>query len=93
MGVVTFVDETTSGGRGSGRVLEVAEERLTVRELIRRWALQEGAGHQEPALRAFAGNGLLVLVGDRQMTGLDEEVLVGPGVEVTFLRLVPLAGG
>ncbi|MCL8011768.1 hypothetical protein [Streptomyces sp. AS02] len=130
MGIVTFVDETTSGSRSDGWGLEIAEERLTVRELIRRRVFQEVAefnartpevfqglvqpqdaervlngyalrsgrridpGTQtELALKAFAGNGFLVLVGDRQVTGLDDEIEIGLGTEITFLKLVPLVGG
>ncbi|NEB75125.1 hypothetical protein G3I40_07765 [Streptomyces sp. SID14478] len=131
MGMVTFVDETTSGGRAASFGLEIAEERLTVRELIRRRVFQEVAefhahsaaqvfqGLVQPedtervlngyalrtprridpqtqtarALAAFAGNGFLVLVGDRQVTDVDEEIELALGVEVTFLKLVPLVGG
>ena len=131
MGIVTFVDETTSGSRSDGWGLEIAEERLTVRELIRRRVFQEVAeynartpgavfqGLVQPqdtervlngyalrtprridpeaqtdlALRAFAGNGFLVLVGDRQVTDPDEEIDLALGTEVTFLKLVPLVGG
>ena len=130
MGFVTFVDETTAGERGAGWELEVAEERLTVRELIRRRVFQEVAEYNartpgvfqglvqpqdaervlngyalrtprridpetqtELALRAFAGNGFLVLVGDRQVTDPDEEIELPLGTEVTFLKLVPLVGG
>ena len=130
MAIVTFVDETTAGERGAGWELEVAEERLAVRELIRRRVFQEVAEYNartpgvfqglvqpkdtervlngyalrtprridpetqtELALRAFAGNGFLVLVGDRQTTELDEEIELAPGTEVTFLKLVPLVGG
>ncbi|KUL39675.1 hypothetical protein [Streptomyces regalis] len=130
MGIVTFVDETTSGGRSDGWGLEIAEERLTVRELIRRRVFQEVAEYNartpevfqglvqpqdaervlngyairaarridaeaqtELALGAFAGNGFLVLVGDRQVTGLDDEIELGLGTEITFLKLVPLVGG
>ncbi|WP_030597434.1 hypothetical protein [Streptomyces fulvoviolaceus] len=130
MGIVMFVDETTSGSRSDGWGLEIAEERLTVRELIRRRVFQEVAEYDartpgvfqglvqpedaervlngyalrtprridpetqtELALKAFAGNGFLVLVGDRQVTELDEEVELGLGTEVTFLKLVPLVGG
>lgn len=125
-----FVDETTSGGRSDGWGLEIAEERLAVRELIRRRVFQEVAefnartptvfqGLVQPedtervlngyalrtprridpetqtdlALKAFAGNGFLVLVGDRQVTELDEEIDLVLGTEVTFLKLVPLVGG
>ncbi|WP_405587823.1 hypothetical protein [Streptomyces sp. NBC_01092] len=130
MGFVTFVDETTSGSRGDGWGLEIAEERLAVRELIRRRVFQEVAeynartpevfhGLVQPrdaervlngyamrtarridpeaqtalALKAFAGNGFLVLVGDRQITDLDEEIELGLGTEITFLKLVALVGG
>ncbi|GEC07895.1 hypothetical protein SSP24_55500 [Streptomyces spinoverrucosus] len=127
---MTFVDETTTGDRGAGWELDVAEERLTVGELIRRRVFQEVAEYNartpgvfqglvqpsdaervlngyalrtarridpeaqtELALKAFAGNGFLVLVGDRQVTDVDEEVELALGTEVTFLKLVPLVGG
>ncbi|MFJ3333788.1 hypothetical protein [Streptomyces sp. NPDC086766] len=130
MAIVTFVDETTAGDRGAGWGLEIAEERLTVRELIRRRVFREVAEYNartprvfqglvqprdaervldgyalraprridpgaqtELALTAFAGNGFLVLVGDRQVTDPDEEVELTQGTEVTFLKLVPLVGG
>ena len=125
-----FVDETTSGSRSDGWGLEIAEERLSVRELIRRRVFQEVAEYNartpevfqglvqpedtervlngyvmrtprlidpeaqtELALRAFAGNGFLVLVGERQVTDLDEEIELVLGTEVTFLKLVALVGG
>jgi hypothetical protein len=48
----------------------------------------------EVALGAFAAGTVLVLVGDRQVRSLDEEVALRDGTnEVTFLRLVPLMGG
>ncbi len=130
MAIVTFVDETTAGERRAAWGLEIAEERLTARELIRRRVFQEVAefnartpevfqGLVQPedtervlngyavrtprridaeaqtalALRAFAGNGFLVLVGDRQVTDPDEEIDLPLGAEVTFLKLVPLVGG
>lgn len=130
MGIVRFVDETTSGSRSEGWGLEIAEERLTVCELIRRRVFQEVAGYNartpeifqglvqpqdaervlngyamrtarridpeaqtELALKAFAGNGFLVLVGDRQVTDLDDEIELALGTEITFLKLVALVGG
>ncbi|MFI9153957.1 hypothetical protein [Streptomyces sp. NPDC053367] len=106
MGIVTFVDETTAGSRSDGRPLEIAEEKLTVRELIRRRVAQEDAEHgartprgTDPdrrtalAWESFGRNGFLILVGDRQVTGLDEEIELAHDTEVTFLRLVPLVGG
>jgi hypothetical protein len=45
------------------------------------------------ALEAFERNRVLLLVDDRQFESLDEEVELRAASEVTFLRLVPLAGG
>jgi hypothetical protein len=47
----------------------------------------------ERAVVAFEGNQVLVLVGDRQVEALDEEIEIRPGTEVSFLRLTPLVGG
>ncbi|MCJ0870214.1 hypothetical protein [Streptomyces sp. AP-93] len=110
-----FVDETTAGGRCDGWGMEIAEEGLVLRELIRRRifrevAESEAAGSRlvrpakeggpvdpraqvEAALAAFGRNGFLVLVGDRQITDLDQEIDLPPGTEVTFLKLVALVGG
>ncbi|MEV6106400.1 hypothetical protein AB0M28_17000 [Streptomyces sp. NPDC051940] len=130
MTTVTFVDETTAGTRGDAWALDIAEERLTLRELIRRRVFQEVAeynartpeffrGLVQPtdaertlngyalrerrridpekqyglAVAAFGRNGFLVLVGDRQIEELDEEIELPLGTEVTFLKLVPLVGG
>lgn len=38
---MTFADETTRGGRSDGWELEITEERLPVRELIRRQVFQK----------------------------------------------------
>lgn len=95
MGTVTFVDETTTGGRTAGPRLPVTEERLTLRELIRRRVAHEADAEAAfaRAVEAFGRNGFLVLVGDRQVEELDDTVTVGPETEVVFLRLVPLVGG
>ena len=47
----------------------------------------------QAAFQAFARNGFLVLVGDTQITDLDEPVTGRSDVEVTFLKLIPLVGG
>jgi hypothetical protein len=47
----------------------------------------------DAAEAAFARNGFLMLVGDRQIEDLDEEIIVTPGISVSFVRLVPLVGG
>ncbi|PRY43921.1 hypothetical protein [Umezawaea tangerina] len=128
MATVTVVDETTSGKATEQWVLDVVEERLPLREVIRRRVFQEVAefnardggvfrGLVRPtdaevelngfrvrqridpeaqtaaALEAFGRNGFVVLVGERQVTGLDEVVELPLGTEVTFLKLVALVGG
>lgn len=127
---VIIRDETKPGTRGEPFPLELLQERLTLRELIRERVYQEvkdfnanqaqvfrglvqpsGAEQErngwrvatsraidwkeqfEAALEAFAHNGFLVLVDDRQVDDLDAELTVSPSTEVTFLKLLPLVGG
>ena len=47
----------------------------------------------EGAIESFYRNGFIVLVNDRQVGGLDEEIEVRPDTTVVFLKLVPLVGG
>lgn len=47
----------------------------------------------ERAAAAYEHRQILVLVGDRQTASLDETIEIAHGTEVTFLRLVLLAGG
>ncbi len=47
----------------------------------------------ELALAAFQRNRFFVIVGDRQVEDLDAEIELTVGAEVTFLKLIPLAGG
>ncbi len=47
----------------------------------------------EFAIRAYERRELIVLVGERQTESLDERIEIQPQTEVTFLRLVQLAGG
>ena len=47
----------------------------------------------ERAIESFYRNGFLVLVNDRQVDELEEEIEVRPDTTVTFLKLVPLVGG
>ena len=50
-------------------------------------------GQFDAALAAFDRNGFFVLVGDRQAESLDDEITVGPGTTVSFVKLTPLVGG
>ncbi|MFD4560723.1 hypothetical protein ACFWP5_41490 [Streptomyces sp. NPDC058469] len=55
MGTVTFVDETSYGVRGDAWMLHVAEERLTLRELVRRRVFQEVAEYNARRGGTFQG--------------------------------------
>lgn len=45
------------------------------------------------ALDAFRRNGFFVLVGDRQMEDLDDEIELKLDTVISFVKLVPLVGG
>ena len=45
------------------------------------------------ALDAFMKNGFFILVDDRQVEGLEEEILVMEGTSVSFVKLTQLVGG
>src|SRR4030095_7264166 len=45
------------------------------------------------AIDAFAGNQIIMLVDDRQVESLDEEIVVGPQTRVSLLSLAQLLGG
>jgi hypothetical protein len=45
------------------------------------------------AVKAFDKRSFILIVGDRQVESLDEELTLSPNADVTFLKLVPLVGG
>jgi hypothetical protein len=45
------------------------------------------------ATNAFESNQILILLNDKQLESLDEEIEIKPGTTVTFLRLTLLVGG
>jgi hypothetical protein len=47
----------------------------------------------ELAKRAFYSNGFILLVDDRQVDELEDEIEIRPDTTGTFLKLVPLVGG
>ena len=55
MFTVTVVDETTAGARGEAWHLEIFDETLTLRELIRRRVFQEVAEHNAREGEYFRG--------------------------------------
>jgi hypothetical protein len=55
MARVSFVDETTAGERGAAWYLEIFEESLPLREVIRRRVFQEVAEHNAKGGEVFRG--------------------------------------
>jgi hypothetical protein len=53
----------------------------------------DAAAQLAKAIDAFEGNQIIVLVDDRQVESLDEEIALRPDTRVSFLRLTPLVGG
>lgn len=47
----------------------------------------------DKAIEAFGRNGFFVLIGDRQVTDLDEVLALTADTDIRFIRLVQLAGG
>ncbi len=47
----------------------------------------------EKAVAAFERGGFFVLAGDRQVEHLDDEITLSVSTEVSFIKLVALAGG
>jgi hypothetical protein len=127
---ILIVDETAARKPIREFRLELASERISAEELIRRRVRAEVdrwrahpqeifAGLVEPtgaeralngvrvpkerkldsakleraAIEAFTKKGFLMFVGDRQVVGLDSEIVVTADLEVRFVRLVPLVGG
>lgn len=47
----------------------------------------------DAALDTFQDNRFLILIDDRQAERLDEEIVITPATQISFLKLVPLVGG
>ncbi len=60
---------------------------------LRKKRLLDAAEQRAQAVAAFERNGFFLLVDDRQVTGLEDEIVVRPDTEVSFVKLVPLIGG
>ena len=88
---VTIFDKTVAGARTPAMRLDLLTSTITLREMLRRRACEEA--QYERALQAFARNGFFVLVGDRQVEDLDEDLELEADTEVSFVKLVALVGG
>jgi len=53
----------------------------------------DASAQVERALQAFERNGFFLLVGDKQVENLDDEIELGLKTSVSFVKLVPLQGG
>lgn len=47
----------------------------------------------ERALEAFGRNGFFILVNERQVESLDEEIEIALTTQVSFVKLLPMVGG
>jgi hypothetical protein len=47
----------------------------------------------DKAIEAFEAFRILILVDEKQVDSLEQEILVAPGTRVSFLQLTPLVGG
>jgi hypothetical protein len=47
----------------------------------------------DAAVEAFQGRRVIILINDHQVADLDDEIVIQPDTQVTFLKLVPLVGG
>ena len=127
---LTICDESATGETLLELTLNVSDDRITVRDLIRQRVWHEveeynrrkldtfrglvqptdsertlnGYRLKQPraidaatqlakAIEAFQGNQIIMLVDDRQVESLDEEITLQPNTRVSFLRLTPLVGG
>ena len=104
---LTIWDETVGAGPAEPALtLELLTSEITARDLLRRrieeearQRVAEGRSAVDPEVQieqatlAFQAHHLLLLVDDRQVETLDEELTIGVDTRVTFLRLVPLVGG
>jgi hypothetical protein len=80
-------------GQFRGLVQPTEAERVLNGYRIREGRKIDWEAQYAKAVAAFERNGFILLVDDQQLTELDEEVVVQPGTEVSFLRLLPLVGG
>ncbi|MDP5135565.1 hypothetical protein ORJ04_06330 [Rheinheimera baltica] len=48
---------------------------------------------KQAALAAFQANAFFLLINDRQVTELEQNILITPNTKVAFVKLVPLIGG
>lgn len=100
---IVLADTTASGTETARLLLDDVPSLVTLRDLIwhrvREEVARSGAqpgdwqAQADAAVTAFGRNGFFVFAGDRQVEDLDEELTLAEADVVSFVRLVPLAGG
>ena len=63
------------------------------RPLSSRFGARDGENAVALTLKAFGRGSFFLFVGDAQVIDLDAEIVLKPGDEIVFVRLVPLKGG
>ena len=89
---VTAYNERQSGVF-QGLVQPTESERVLNGYRLRPQHLIDAEQQVYRAWEAFQQHGFFVLVNDRQVESLDEEVWLGTGATASFLKLTPLVGG
>lgn len=80
-------------GTFQGLVQPTESERVLNGYRLRPTKLIDAEQQTYRALEAFQNNGFFLLVNDRQVESLDEEVWLGAGATASFVKLTPLVGG
>jgi hypothetical protein len=76
-----------------GLVQPTDAERVLNGYRLRQKRMLDASEQRAKAIEAFQRAGFFVLVDDRQLDGLDDEIAVRPDTQVRFVKLVPLVGG
>ena len=76
-----------------GLVQPVGSQRVGNRYHLAAPRLLDAEEQTYRALEAFQQNRFFLLVNDRQAESLDEEISLGDGATVSFIKLTPLVGG
>lgn len=76
-----------------GLVQPTGAERTLNGYKLRKMRMLDWKEQYEKAIEAFHRNGFILLVDDRQVEDIDAVIEVRPQTKVTFLKLIPLAGG
>lgn len=83
----------TAGDVFRGLVRPVAADETPAGFQVRAGRRLDWVAQADAACAAFARNGFVMIVGDRQVDDLDQLIDLRRDPTVAFIRLVPLAGG